>query len=55
MTGSPDGMSGGPVFFVLFLGAEASLHLVGITVTGSEKALRVVKSGAVLKVLEKFF
>ena len=55
MTGSPDGMSGGPVFFVLFLGAEASLHLVGITVTGSEKALRVVKAGAVLRVLEKFF
>lgn len=51
----PDGMSGGPTFFVVMIGMQAQLHMVGINVTGSVNALRVIKTGAVLTFLDSMF
>ena len=47
----PDGMSGGPVFCILEEHAGFSLHLAGITVTGGRDRLRVIKAGAIERVL----
>lgn len=49
----PDGMSGGPTYFVLSTGGNEKVHLAGIAVTGGPSRLRIIKAGAVLKVLDR--
>ena len=51
MNMSPDGMSGGPTFFALATGSVTRVHLAGIAVTGGMSNLRIIKAGAVLKML----